>query len=157
MCVCCCFPMFFYSFWIRPQILPFVFNSIICPSSICCPLLYFLFLNSFRFSNLFLFCVFNFATKHFFIKVTSGVVRILVPMSYLIWRTSNSGGPPIRFVFNWFSEDLQFGFDCTPSSLAWSHTLGSLFAQPWNLRAGPTGHVKIFMVKNTANTGIFHW
>ena len=39
-------------------------------------------------------------------------IRISVPMSYLIWRTSTSGGPPIRFVFNWFSEDLQFGFDC---------------------------------------------
>ena len=49
------FPMFFDYFWIRSQILPFVFNLIICPSSICCPLLYFLFLISFRFSNLFCF------------------------------------------------------------------------------------------------------
>ena len=66
------FPMFFDSVCIRPQILPFVLNLIICPSSICFPLLYFLFLISFRFSNMFCFFVFNFATKPSFIKVTSG-------------------------------------------------------------------------------------
>ena len=34
------FPIFFDSFCIRPQILPFVLNLILCPSSICFPLLY---------------------------------------------------------------------------------------------------------------------
>ena len=71
------FPMFFDSFWIRPQILPFVFNLIICPSSSCFPLLHFLFLISFQFSNLFCY-LFNFATKHFFIKVTSGGINLLI-------------------------------------------------------------------------------
>ena len=68
------FPMFFDYFWIRSQILPFVFNLIICPSSICCPLLYFLFLISFRFSNMFCFFVFNFATKHFFINLLINIL-----------------------------------------------------------------------------------
>ena len=70
--------MLFDSFCIRPQILPFVLNLIICPSSICYSLLHVLFLISFRFSNLFCFVVFNFATKQLFIKVTSGGINYLI-------------------------------------------------------------------------------
>ena len=73
--------MFFDSVCIRPQILPFVLNLIICPSSICFPLLYSLYSFVVDFVSVFKFvllCVFNFATKHFFIKVTSGQVNLLI-------------------------------------------------------------------------------
>ena len=92
--------MFFDSFCIRPQILPFVLNLIICPSSFCFPLLYFLFLISFRFSNVFCF-LFSILRQN---------------ISLLRWRAEDLefrsqcriwfGGPPIR-------ADLQFGLCST--------------------------------------------
>ena len=101
MCICCCFPNV-VRFCLHPSsdvAVRFKLNTLskfnLFSSS-------FFFLLSFGIQSCFVF-VFSFATKHYFIKVTSGRLRISVPMSYLIWRTSNSvcvqlvlGGPPIR-------------------------------------------------------------
>ena len=42
---------------------------------------------------------------------------IIASRLILFGRTSNSGGPRIRFVSNWFSEVFQFGFDCKATNI----------------------------------------
>ena len=62
--------MFFDSFCIRPQILPFVFNLINLSKFNLFSVVVFFVFDFVSVFNFVLFFVFNFATKHYFIKVT---------------------------------------------------------------------------------------